>query len=98
MQTVGGAGFVRVDRSLIRPSGNELSTNVEREIVQGLSGRVSYVYKNLRNVWGEVDVLRAPSYTIPFSPPSIALLTSGPIASTRIRKGTIRTTTPSSWH
>jgi hypothetical protein len=67
LRTLGGAGFVRVDRDLIRPSGNELSTNVEREIVNGLSGRVSYVYKNLRNVWGEVDVARAPLYTVPFS-------------------------------
>ena len=67
LRTLGGAGFVRVDRGLIRPSGNELSTNVEREIVQGLSGRVSYVYKNLRNVWGEVDAARAPLYTVPYS-------------------------------
>jgi hypothetical protein len=67
VQTVGGAGFVRIDRDMIRPSGNELSTNLEREIVPGLSGRVSYVYKNLRNVWGEIDVARAPLYTIPIT-------------------------------
>jgi hypothetical protein len=67
LRTLGGAGFVRIDRDLIRPTGNELSTNLEREIVQGLSGRVSYVYKNLRNVWGEVDVARAPNYTVPFT-------------------------------
>jgi len=65
--TVGGAGFVRVDRGITRPYGTELSTNVEREIVEGLSGRVSYVYKNLRNVWAEVDLIRDPAYTIPYT-------------------------------
>jgi hypothetical protein len=67
LRTVGGGGFVRIDRDLIRPKGNEISTNIEREIVEGLSGRVSYVYKNARDVWGEVDVVRAPAYTVPFS-------------------------------
>jgi hypothetical protein len=67
IQTVGGAGLVRVDRDIKRPTSNEVSANVEREILQGLSGRVSYVYKNLRNVWGEVDVIRDPAYTIPFT-------------------------------
>lgn len=67
LQTLGGGGFVRIDRDLIRPTGNELSANVEREIVSGLSGRLSYVYKNARNVWGEVDETRAPAYTVPFS-------------------------------
>jgi hypothetical protein len=67
LQTVGGGGFVRVDRDLIRPTGNEFGANVEREIVSGLSGRVSYVYKNARNVWGEVDVARLPTYVVPFT-------------------------------
>jgi hypothetical protein len=67
LRTVGGGGFVRIDRDLIRPTGNQISTNIEREIVQGLSGRVSYVYKNARNVWGEIDTVRAPLYTVPFS-------------------------------
>jgi hypothetical protein len=67
IQTVGGAGFVRVDRNLKRPTANELSTNVEREILEGLSGRVSYVYKNLRNVWAEVDAARVDAYTVPFT-------------------------------
>jgi outer membrane receptor protein involved in Fe transport len=67
VQTVGGAGFVRIDRDLIRPSGNEVSTSLERELVPGLSGRVSYVYKNLRDVWGEIDAIRAPLYTIPIT-------------------------------
>ena len=29
-------------------------------MLTGLSGRVSYVYKNMRNVWGEIDLVRAP--------------------------------------
>jgi len=62
-----GGGFVRVDRDLIRPTSNEVSLNLEREIMTGLSGRASYVYKNMRNVWGEIDVVRAAGYTVPFS-------------------------------
>jgi hypothetical protein len=65
--TLGGGGFVRIDRDLERPRNNELSVNVEREIVEALSGRVSYVYKNMRNVWAEIDAIRTPSYTIPFT-------------------------------
>jgi hypothetical protein len=67
VQTVGGAGFVRVDRDIKRPYSNELSANIEREVVQGLSARASYVYKSLRDVWGEVDVIRDPAYTVPFT-------------------------------
>ena len=67
LQTVGGAGFVRVDRDIKRPRNNELSVNVEREIRESLSGRVSYVYKNMRNIWDEYDGVRAPSYTVPFT-------------------------------
>jgi hypothetical protein len=67
IQTVGGGGFVRVDPGIERPLANELSTSVEREVIPGLSGRLSYVYKNIRNEWGEVDVLRQPSYTVPFT-------------------------------
>ncbi|MEW6320243.1 MAG: carboxypeptidase regulatory-like domain-containing protein [Acidobacteriota bacterium] len=65
--TQGGAGFVRVDRNLTRPTSNELSVNLEREIVRGLSGRATYVYKNMRNVWGEYDTIRGPQYTVPFT-------------------------------
>lgn len=65
--TQGGAGFVRVDRGLIRPKSNEVSVNLERELMEGLSGRVSYVYKNMRNVWGEYDTIRGPQYTVPFT-------------------------------
>jgi hypothetical protein len=69
LRTVGGGGFVRIDRDLERPTGNELSTNVEREIVQGLSARVSYVYKNMRNGWAEIDAVRTPAYTVPVTIP-----------------------------
>lgn len=67
VSTQGGAGFVRIDRDLVRPTNNEISANVEREIVQGLSGRVSYVYKNMRNIWAEIDTVRTPAYTIPYT-------------------------------
>lgn len=66
-QTLGGAGFVRVDRDLIRPTSNEVSLNLERELASGFSGRASYVYKNMRNVWGEIDVAREAGYTVPFA-------------------------------
>lgn len=65
--TQGGAGFVTIDRGLKRPTNNEFSTDVEREIVQALSARVAYVYKNIRNLWGEVDTVRTPAYNVPFT-------------------------------
>jgi hypothetical protein len=65
--TQGGAGFVTVDPDLVRPTSNELSVNLEREISSGLSGRASYVYKNMRDIWGEIDVVRTPAYTVPFT-------------------------------
>ena len=65
--TQGGGGFVRVDRDLTRPTSNEVSFNLEREISTGLSGRASWVYKNMRNVWSEIDVVRAAGYTVPFT-------------------------------
>ena len=46
---------MRVDRDLKRPTNNEFSTNWSARSSQGLSARVSYVYKNIRNIWGEVD-------------------------------------------
>ena len=63
----GGGGFIRVDRDIIRPTSNEISLNLEREITSGLSGRASWVYKNMRNVWGEIDIVRAANYTVPFT-------------------------------
>jgi hypothetical protein len=65
--TQGGAGFVRIDRGLIRPTNLEVSTNLEREIRENLSGRVSYVYKNMRNVWAEQDAIRTPAYRTPYT-------------------------------
>jgi hypothetical protein len=65
--TQGGAGFVHVDRDIVRPHTDEISMNLEREIASGLSARASYVYKNMRNVWGIVDVVREAGYTVPFT-------------------------------
>jgi hypothetical protein len=66
-QSLGGGGTVRVDRNIIRPTTNEVSVNLEREISSGLSGRASWVYKGIRNVWGEIDMVRAGAYTVPFT-------------------------------
>ncbi|MGE3276275.1 MAG: TonB-dependent receptor [Vicinamibacterales bacterium] len=65
--TQGGAGFVDVDDNIRRPYSQELSAHLEREIVPGLSGRFSYVYKNVRDEWVEVDPSRLAAMTIPFS-------------------------------
>src|SRR4029453_8016224 len=65
--TVGGGGFVTVSPDLIRPTANEISTSLEREIRQGLSARVSYVYKNIRNEWSDIDAARIGLYTVPFN-------------------------------
>ena len=63
--TQGGAGFVRIDRDLQRPYAQELSGHLEREIIGGLSGRASYVYKNIRDDWDEIDIARVGLYTVP---------------------------------
>ena len=65
--TQGGAGFVTVDPNLTRPTSNEFSLSAEREILQGLSGRASYVYKNIRNEYNEIDAARIGLYTVPFN-------------------------------
>ena len=65
--TQGGGGFVRIDRGLKRPTNNEISTDIERELIPSLSARVSYVYKNIRNLWGEVDAVRTPTYNVPYT-------------------------------
>jgi hypothetical protein len=67
VQSVGNAGLVRIDRDLVRPTSNEFSVNVERELREALSGRVSYVYKNMRDIWGEVDTVRTPTFTVPIT-------------------------------
>jgi hypothetical protein len=65
--TQGGAGFVRVDRNLKRPTSNEVSVNLEREVIEALSARASYVYKNMRNVWAEDDTIRGTLYNVPIT-------------------------------
>jgi hypothetical protein len=62
-----GAGGVTVDPNLERPYGDELSAHFERELVEGLSARASYVYKNIRNEWQIIDVNRQGAYTTPFA-------------------------------
>jgi len=49
LSTVGGAGFVKVDRGLQHAYGQEASTHFEQELAPFLSARASYVYKNTRN-------------------------------------------------
>jgi len=65
--TVGGAGFVKVDRDLQHAYGQEASTHFEQEVAPYLSARASYVYKNTRNGWAEIDLARVNAYTIPFA-------------------------------
>jgi hypothetical protein len=65
--TVGGAGFVKVDRGLQHAYGQESSTHFEREVVPYLSARASYVYKTTRNGWAEIDLARVNAYTVPFA-------------------------------
>jgi hypothetical protein len=65
--TQGGAGFVSVDDNLRRPYSQEISTHLEREIMAGLSGRASYVYKNVRDEYVEIDPTRAAAMTIPIT-------------------------------
>ena len=43
------------------------SVHVQREVMEGASLRVSYVYKNLRRLDGEVDLGRVGAFTVPFS-------------------------------
>jgi hypothetical protein len=63
--TVGGAGFVTIDPDINRPVTHELSTNVERELLTGLSARVSYVFKGVRDIWAEDDPIRNGAFTVP---------------------------------
>jgi hypothetical protein len=67
LTTVGGAGFVKVDRNLEHAYGQESSMHFEQEVAPFLSARASYVYKNTRNGWAEVDLTRVNAYTIPFA-------------------------------
>jgi hypothetical protein len=63
--TQGGAGFVSVDDNINRPYSQEISGHLEREILPGLSGRASYVYKSVRDEYVEVDPTRLAAMTIP---------------------------------
>jgi len=56
-----------VDDNIKRPYSQELSTHLEREILSGLSGRVSYVYKSVRDEWALIDPTRLAAMTVPFS-------------------------------
>jgi hypothetical protein len=67
LQRLGGAGFVKIDRDIDHPYGQELSTHLEHELLPSLSVRGSYVYKMTRNEWAEVDLARMNAYTIPFT-------------------------------
>ena len=64
--TIGGAGFVKVDRDLEHAYGQEASTHFEQQLVPNVSARASYVYKSTRNGWAEIDLTRVNAYTIPF--------------------------------
>ncbi len=65
LQTLGGAGFVTVDRDLKHPYGQGVTTSFERQLAESLSARASYVFKAARQVWAEVDLARVNAYTIP---------------------------------
>ena len=65
--TQGGGGFVRIDRDTAAADGSESFDQPRARDRAGLSGRVSYVYKNMRNEWGEIDAIRTPAYTVPFT-------------------------------
>ncbi|MEZ5285304.1 MAG: hypothetical protein R2712_10950 [Vicinamibacterales bacterium] len=65
--TQGGAGFVDVDDNIRRPYSQEFSGHLERELVTGLSGRFSYVYKQVRDEWVEIDPTRAAAMTQSFA-------------------------------
>jgi len=65
LSTQGGAGFVTIDRDMKRPYSQEISAHFEREVLEGLSARASWVYKNIRNEWDEVDLTRVAAYTKP---------------------------------
>jgi outer membrane receptor protein involved in Fe transport len=65
--TRGGAGFVKIDRGIEHPHGEELSTHLEHELVPSLSVRGSYVFKRMRNYDSEVDLARVNAHNVPLS-------------------------------
>ena len=62
-----GTAAIEVDDNIKRPYSQEFSGHLEREIVEGLSGRFSYVYKQVRDEWVEIDPTRQAAMTIPFT-------------------------------
>jgi hypothetical protein len=67
LSTTGGAGALRVDPNIKQPYGDEYSVHLQREILEGQSVRVSYVYKNLRRLDAEVDLGFINAFTVPFN-------------------------------
>ncbi len=66
ISSTGGGGLVKVDRSIENAFGDEVSTHFEQEVVTNVSLRATYVYKNMRHEWEEVDLNRGPVTTVPF--------------------------------
>jgi hypothetical protein len=67
LRTAAGGASVTVDPDLARPFGDEYSLHYEQELVPGLSGRVSYVHKSLRDEWNTIDEGRKDSYVTPIT-------------------------------
>lgn len=67
LRTLGGAGFVTVDRNLTNAYGHEASAHFEHQLADNFSFRASYAHKNSRNGYGIVDLNRANAYNIPFT-------------------------------
>ena len=65
-----------------------ISTTSSRSSAEGLSARVSYVYKNLRNEWAEVDLARVNVQTSPSTRPI-----AGPTGFSGTRRWSTRSTT-----
>jgi hypothetical protein len=63
----GNAGGSSVDDNIRRPYSQEVSGHLEREIISGLSGRFSYVYKQVRDEWVEIDSTRIGVMNVPFT-------------------------------
>jgi hypothetical protein len=77
ISSTGGGGLVRVDRSIENSYGDEVSTHVEQELATNVSLRATYVYKNMRHQWEEVDLNRGSVTTVPF-------ITTDPVTGERI--------------
>ena len=67
VQTDGGGGFVRVDPEIDPPDSQRDLDQPRARNRQGLSGRASYVYKNIRDNWGESRHRARGTYTVPFT-------------------------------